>query len=172
MAIDKITKLKAYIKVTLTNGGVVIIDHEDSWIIEKFPNWYQVRNHVTVGRSIPTEFGPVEQRLYIHKLIVKERKWQIDHIDRNGLNNRRSNLRKASPSQNAANSGPKKKNKIGYKGVLKEKRKLTKPYLASLCGKNLGRYKTAEEAALVYDKAAIEKYGDFAFLNFPPKGRR
>ena len=87
---------------------------------------------------------------------------EIDHDDRNKSNNKFSNLRKATHSQNVCNFGARKDNKLGIKGVCKK----GKSYIANI-GRNgkrihLGSYATAQEAEQAYRKAAIEEYGDFA----------
>lgn len=90
---------------------------------------------------------------------------EIDHIDRNSLNNKWSNLREASHSQNMANSL--RRSKSGLKGVsYKNDCNRKKPYRADLTFnkkiKCLGYFKTAEEASEAYKKAAIEVFGKFA----------
>ncbi len=82
----------------------------------------------------------------------------IDHIDGDGFNNRRSNLRIASQSQNMANSRLSKANRSGFKGVYRYGHK----WRACLSGKNLGSFLTPEEAHAAYCAAALEKYGEFA----------
>jgi hypothetical protein len=88
----------------------------------------------------------------------------IDHADRNGLNNHRSNLRQASRSQNASNRrlrpGP-----SGFRGVHRRER--GKPWGAWISGCYIGAFLTPEQAARAYDVAAIDRYGEFATLNFP-----
>ena len=61
-------------------------------------------------------------------------------------------------------------NKYGYRGIWFDRKR--RKYVATICGVNkrgkfLGRFATPEEAALAYDDAAKEEYGDAAFLNFP-----
>lgn len=96
----------------------------------------------------------------------------IDHIDRNGLNNQRSNLRQATKSQNQWNRGIDKNNSSGYKGVSGIYRKNSTSYRAYIKIKNklirLGHYQTPEEAALVYNEAARKYHGEFAFQNTVP----
>lgn len=88
----------------------------------------------------------------------------VDHRDRNKLNNSKENLREGSKSLNEANTGPRVTNKVGYKGVCKTSD--GKKYRATLAGKHLGHFESAEVAARVYDQAAVDKYGEYAFTNF------
>ena len=92
---------------------------------------------------------------------------EIDHIDGNGLNNQFSNLRIATSGQNKANRGVRSDSISGYKCV--EFQKQNKNWCAYIVyeGKkrHLGVFKTAEEAALAYNIAAIEKWGPYAKLN-------
>ena len=114
----------------------------------------------------------------------------VDHINGNGLDNRKENLRICTRSQNCMNQRLKSHSRSGYKGVqydpiqrykytskktgittVKEY-KLSKPYRAYVGdGKGghitLGRYATGEEAARVRDKKALELHGEFVYLNFP-----
>lgn len=88
----------------------------------------------------------------------------IDHINGDGLDCRRTNLRAADKSQNAANSGPHKDNTSGHKGVYLDKRDGTWYAQIMKQGKthNLGRFKTKESAAEVYNAAAKKLFGVFA----------
>jgi hypothetical protein len=95
-------------------------------------------------------------------------KMLVDHKDRNGLNNQKENLRICDYSKNAQNS---KRNPIygssNYKGVYLYKR--TNKYRANikLKGKRiyLGYFDSDKEAALAYNKKAIELFGEYACLN-------
>lgn len=106
--------------------------------------------------------------LYMHDLVMsREKGTEIDHRNRDGLDNVRQNLRKATRSQNISNSGLRKNNTSGYKGVcfLRRERK----WVAAI-GFNsrtifLGHFETALEAAKAYNRAAVKYHGEFAFLN-------
>lgn len=95
---------------------------------------------------------------------------QVDHVDGNGLNNCRSNLRLATQSENMWN---RKKGKgqytSQYKGVSINKSMKTRPWMARLKvnGKPiyLGYYASEEEAALAYNEGTIKYHGKFARLN-------
>jgi hypothetical protein len=97
----------------------------------------------------------------------------IDHIDRNRSNNRWSNLREATVSQNLMNSKKRKNSKSKYKGVSFHNRRILKWAARINVNKKeyiLGYFKTQEEAAIVYNKAATKYFGEFAKLNII-KGR-
>ena len=91
----------------------------------------------------------------------------VDHINRNKLDNRRCNLRVASNSQNCRNREKGKNNTSGYKGVSYKKKNKKFAARITVDGRmhNLGLFKTAEEASLVYNAAAVRFHKDFACLN-------
>jgi len=91
----------------------------------------------------------------------------IDHINGNGLDNRKANLRPATVAQNAQNAG-KRKNRSGYKGVwfAKEKRRWRAAIWHNNSRKYLGCFKSPPEAAKAYDNAAKKYHKEFAVLNF------
>lgn len=101
--------------------------------------------------------------IMLHRLVTGERFKLVDHKDRDSLNNRKSNLREATPSQNALNSKVQKNNKLGIKGV--HYRKDLKKYRASIFthGKTvyLGCFYTADEAAEAYESALKEIAKEF-----------
>ena len=88
---------------------------------------------------------------------------QVDHINRIRNDNRWINLRQCSHSQNLGNSTKRCDNTSGYKGVVLDKRDNT--WQAKIGGKNIGRFTSKEDAALAYNKKAVEIYGEFAHLN-------
>lgn len=97
---------------------------------------------------------------------------QVDHINRNRLDNRRENLRLATPQINALNRSRQSNNTSGYMGVSYNKRlgrrKRWEAYIKlNKKRRFLGIFLTLEEAARAYDKVALELHGEFATLNFP-----
>lgn len=154
-------------QIPLTHGLVSLIDEADLHAVSQF-KWtakndgrYAYRTHRLNGKR---------QAIYLHRFIMPppDGLW-IDHIDGNGLNNQRHNLRFCTPQQNTQNSrGHFRSSK--YKGVGKtpngrwatQLRVDGKP-------KRIGYFDTEIEAALCYDRAASELHGEFARLNFGGK---
>ena len=91
----------------------------------------------------------------------------VDHKNCNGLDNRKKNLRVCSKSQNMMNRGKTKTNKSGYKGDYFEE--FTNRWKAQIKignrNTNLGRFDSAKEAAVAYNKACKIYHGEFANLN-------
>ncbi len=108
--------------------------------------------------------------VYLHREIlgVCDSATYVDHVDRNPLNNLRSNLRVCSNSQNQANRTIVfRKHKRQFKGVYWRPKK--KAWVAEITCQNirhyLGYFKDEIEAAVAYNQKAIELFGDFALLN-------
>ena len=88
----------------------------------------------------------------------------IDHINGDGLDNRRENLREATRAQNMRNLRLRSDNTSQYKGV---RRLGDHIWQARVNGQTVGYFDTALDASFAYDKAAVEQYGEFARLNHP-----
>jgi len=142
-----------------------LVDDEDYEWLNKF-NWSIVRGCSTLyaRRIFKGNF------ISMHRLIlgVTDSKIFGDHIDHNGLNNQRYNIRTCTKSQNQSNVTPHKNKSSKYLGVFKYKNGWV-----SRCDKKtikrseayIGYFNNEIEAALAYNKRAIELHGEFANLN-------
>lgn len=166
-----------YIRIPLTRGLVTLLDADDehlvagrSWCAVPSPlaaqTWYAQSHEPGTGKH--------GKSIRMHQAILKVPPgWHVDHINGDGLDNRRANLRPSTPSQNAFNSALFRHNTSGFRGVSFDRR-YRRPWLASIKidGKfiRLGRFDSAEEAALAFDEAARQFRGEFARFNFPRVG--
>lgn len=156
--------------IALTREKFALVDDDDfewlngwKWMALKGKHtYYAVRADYSKGRRNAI-------LVYMHCLILGIVKTGIrgDHIDRNGLNNQRNNLRKATSSQNNCNRPAIPLSSSKYKGVSWHK--ATGKWMAAICineeQKHLGLYNSEIEAAIVYNKEAIKLHGEFALLN-------
>lgn len=153
--------------INLTKGYVALVDDDDferlsqyKWMAhEKKTNTYARRNKSVNGKV---------KTIIMHRFIMgAPDDMQIDHIDGNGLNNQKSNLRICTIDENLRNKGKIEGTLYKYKGLSWCKTKNRYKASINFNGKkiSLGRFKTQEEAALAYNKAAIELHGEFARLN-------
>jgi AP2 domain len=165
--------------VLANNRGVALVDDEDYAELSKY-KWQLLENKARRSHKGYAVRGvyygkdargkKVQRSTYMHRQLIPNCD-QVDHIDGNGLNNQKSNLRPATGSQNQANRGILSCNKSGYKGVIQR----TRGKLEAIVRKNgvvfsLGYFYDPIEAAKAYDKAALVLHGDYARLNFPQPG--
>ena len=151
--------------IPLTQGHVALVDDEDFEGLSRY-NWHARKDKQTFYAARGTLRGGVARTIMMHVAISGIK--NVDHIDGNGLNNQRSNLRPASASQQAANRKKSNRNSSKYKGVSWNKR--LKKWMAQIKPPNkkqiyLGLFDNEELAARAYNQAAIEHFGDFAKLN-------
>ena len=167
-------ELLTYSTILLTQGKVAIIDAEDyEWLSQW--KWCATKDKADLYYAMRTIKRAAGRRTTVsmHREILRLNPGEIgiDHIDSNGLNNRKANLRLATPSQNNAN-GRSRKGRSQYKGVSWHKlaqkwRSRTKLNYKSY---HLGYFVDEIEAACAYDAKAKELFGEYAKLNFP-RGR-
>lgn len=104
---------------------------------------------------------------FVHRLVFFycHGRWpiRVDHINRNKSDNRLDNLRECTHEHNNANRGVMRSNTSGFKGVHWQKS--TGCWRAQVGYEVVGHFKTKEEAAQAYDKAAVNRYGDSAVTN-------
>lgn len=156
-------------EIPLTQGLVAVVDDDVFSSLNEY-KWYAKRNGRTfyAYRSIRTPHGRTS--FTMHQQIMDSPKGvQVDHIDHNGLNNTRSNLRLCTKQQNVANTTLRSTNRSGFKGVSFHRQLGKWRAVFHLNGKQiyLGAFPTPEEAARAYDAAAVREWGEFAYPNFP-----
>lgn len=113
-------------------------------------------------------------KVYMHRQITGcPQGLQVDHINKDRLDNRRENLRICTRSQNNAANRKRKGGSSQYRGVSfsKDPKHRRKPWIAQIQhqkkNRRLGRFDNEEAAARRYDEAARKLFGEFANLNFP-----
>lgn len=150
-------------------GQFSICDWEDWPLVCGY--WWRLttdKGDVRYAQTWSTHNQKTRKRITMHGILVKPPEGMtIDHINGNGLDNRRQNLRLVTPQQNTWNRRPWARGTSKFKGVSWDKE--TKHWRADIKagGKNkyLGRFSSEEEAAHAYKKAAELVYGEFAFGN-------
>ncbi len=147
-------------EVPLTQGKVSLVDDADYKYLNQF-KWFAHK----IDKTFYAVRDVGKTRLYMHRVLVGIDGLEVDHRDRNGLNNQRYNLRPATRSQNVANQPPHKDNKSGFKGVTQERNRWKARIMVDGCQIHLGCYDTAIEAAKAYNGAALKYFGEFAYRN-------
>ena len=152
----------------------ITIDERDIHFLTEF-NWFIEKQ--SSGIYFSTRFTDIEGKvktIKLHRLIagatdikdgkiVFNSKQVVDHIDRNPLNNNRSNLRLCTRSQNAMNSKIPKDNSSGHKGVTWDKHRKKWRVHIVVNGKQhfLGRYDTIEGAVESRKKAVTALFREY-----------
>jgi len=147
------------VQIPLIGGGFALIDDEDLPKIGGV-NWrrYEHRPGLFYAR------GTFERRTRLmHQLLVDYR--GVDHINGDGLDNRRANLRPYVHGQNQQNMKSTKGGSSRFKGVSWRKNRWDAYITVGGRKVHLGRFLTEEEAAHAYNTAAEEHFGDFARAN-------
>ena len=164
----------SYVKlIALTQEQNAIVDAADYEYLMQW-NWYAEWNPITRSFYAKRNLPKCKLIPMSNAILGLERGIQVDHISHNTLDNRRCNLRLASPSQNSANRRKRTDNTSGYRGVC-WKREHQKWFAQIECRKDgkrmnhhLGYFNTPEEAAIAYNIAAVKIHGEFATLNRLP----
>ncbi len=158
--------------IPLTRGKFAIVDDDKYEELSKY-KWFAVkgrRNRFYARRSTYKETKKSTVVSMSHMVLKLPKGMCADHIDHNTLDNRVTNLRPATNSQNLWNSPKRKLNSTSiYKGVSWNKKGhyWHVELQANNVVYNLGRYAHEKTAAKQYDKLAKLVHGEFACLNFP-----
>lgn len=166
------------ITIKLRKGLEAWVDDEDKDLIAPY-NWYAIKMRnthyvrATIPKSMLKEGQKQGTKVYLHRLVMGEPKdLMVDHIDRNGLNCQKENLRIVTNAENQLNresAGGSSK----YKGVYAARNGWTMEINTGKVMKSgnvkiitITGFHTEEGAAKKYDKLAKKYHGEFARLNF------
>jgi len=153
------------IEIPLSQGLVALIDDEDFDAVDAHGKWHAYRCRCTFYARKNYNRGGTWVSLRMHQVITG---WDfVDHINGDGLDNRRVNLRPATVALNARNRRIRSNNTSGYKGIYRKENRWYATVTVDGRHYALGGYATAEEAARAYDAGALIHHGEFARLNFP-----
>lgn len=159
-------------EIRLTQGKFATVDDQDYERLStyKWRAWHK-RNTWYAATTITTIDGK-RQSIEMQRMVLGYGygdKVEIDHKDRDGLNNTRLNLRHATRTQNRQNQGPRADNRSGFKGVgyCAKTGKWRARITAEGKRHTLGYFYDAIDAAIAYDTAAKQHFGQFAVTNIP-----
>jgi hypothetical protein len=143
----------------------VTVDDEDAYLLQGC-KWGAQPNRNTYYATRNVHANGKQKMILLHRVIMQAPDdIKVDHIDGNGLNCGRSNMRLATNAQNCRNHS-RKRGVTGYIGVVEQNGMYQARINVDYQRIHLGYYTTPEDAARARDKAAIEHHGSFAVLNF------
>jgi hypothetical protein len=159
------------VEIPLRGGLIALVDEVDAELVAGY-RWRAVKiKHCFYARTQLRE--PGWPCVYMHRLLLAvPRGVCVDHINHDGLDNQRANLRVCSKAQNLANARKRispRGTHSDFKGIIFIGRlqKWRAQISFQKVRRYLGHYSSEVEAARAYDRAARETFGDFACVNFP-----
>ncbi len=148
--------------IILKDGQKAEVDDEDYDMLSKF-KWHCLNGY---AKSFSER-----HILAMHRLVTHAQKGlEVDHLNGNRLDNRRSNLRVCTKSVNLQSRKLPKNNTSGYRGVFFQPKSIFHPWHTHIAFNKkiiyVGSYTNKKDAALAYDLKAVELYGKLAKTNF------
>ena len=156
-------------RIPLTRGKFALVDAKDYYRLIKF-NWFTE----ICARTSYAARTKHRSTIMMHRVIMKAPDHLVvDHIDHNGLNNCRSNLRLCTSAQNSQNMASIARGRSKYKGIYWDKQHKKWVAKIQVNGKrtHIGIFKNEIDAAKAYDEKASQLHGEFACLNFPSEAQ-
>lgn len=152
--------------IELTQGLVALVDEADADALRRW-HWSVLASR---GRTYAVRSGPRPKRaaVLMHRVLMglpPGRTPIVDHVNGNGLDNQRANLRLATRSQNNANQDGQKRRRSRFKGVALQGGRWVARIRDNGRLRYLGSFERDTEAAAAYDAAAREVFGEFARTN-------
>jgi hypothetical protein len=147
-------------------GRIALIDDDDLELVS--PYRWRVLENARPGRLNGPYAVTGHYPVLMHNLLLGIK--GVDHINHDGLDNRRANLRPATRSQNNHNERPRTGSFSRFKGVIFDGRwrgRWQARIIMDGRRLSLGYFATEEDAARAYDAAALAAWGEYAWLNFP-----
>lgn len=156
-------------QIPLTQGKFALVDDEDfEWLSQWKWCAQKAGENIYAVRDGKFKDG-FHQTIRMHRAILDLTDPSIfcDHVDGNGLNNQRDNLRRCCHAENSRNINLSKRNKSGFKGVswYKSTSKWVAMVRVNGKGVHLGYFSDIADAARAYNEAALKHHGNFANLN-------
>lgn len=160
----------------MVNGrGTVKVDADDFERVAAF-RWHRTASGKHHRYAVTeTKIDGKRVRLVMHRFILDltDRRLEVDHINGDGLDNRKENLRLATHAENLRNRAKRHFSvESPYKGVGRAGGRWAAGLMVNGSQVILGVFDTAEDAARAYDDAARTHHGEFAAFNFPRDGER
>lgn len=155
-------------EVRLFGGLVALVDSADVELVSGYRWHANVKPHTTYARTSVAMPGGGQRDVVMHRLIMNAPDGvEVDHRNRDGLDNRRANLRLATRQQNSVNRAAGGGTAGDYKGVSWDGARGLWRARIKVDGRRrcLGRFKSEWEAAHAYNAAALAAWGEFAHLN-------
>jgi hypothetical protein len=160
-------------RIPLTQRKYAIVDPDDYERLNRY-RWCALRrkNGYYAGRTASVHSRDRGRYILMHRAIIDPPyPLVVDHINRNGLDNRKANLRAVTQAQNVLNGVRKKRanSHSRYRGVSRHIRRKKWAVQISYNGKHktVGYFENEIDAAKAYDEAAKKYHKEFAVLNFP-----
>jgi hypothetical protein len=159
--------------VALTQDKVALVDQADLEVIAPH-RWYAARDHRTFYAHTATHRADGARTTICMQSILMPDAPRVDHVNGDGLDNRRANLRSATHAENLHNCRKSSRNTSGFKGVTWDKggRRWLAQIVVNSRNIKIGRFADIDVAARAYDAAARAHFGSFAAVNFPEQGER
>jgi hypothetical protein len=157
--------------IPLTQGKEAIVDDCDYDHLMQWRWFYHWKGRST-GYAQRAEYANGQQnKVYLHRVVAERCGLetvgrQIDHVDGDGLNNCRNNLRVATNRQNAGNQKRQCNNTSGFNGVVwAQRERKWRARIGEGGRQHLGYFDDPRDAARAYNEAAMKHFGEFACLN-------